>query len=46
MHYQQNMDCQQTAKYLITYSSEDPGTQNSVNALFKLVGVYYHRLPG
>ena len=37
MHYQQNMDCLNSAKYLITYSNEDPGTQNSVNALFELV---------
>ena len=32
------MDCLNTAKYLITYNNEDPGTQNTVNALFELVG--------
>ena len=31
------MDCINTAKYLITYNNEDPGTQNTVNALFQLV---------
>lgn len=36
MHYQQNMDCLNSAKYVITYNSENPGTQNSVNALFEL----------
>ena len=38
IHYQQNMDCLNTAKYLITYNNEDPGTQNTFNALFELVG--------
>ncbi len=37
LHYQQNMDCINPAQYLITYNSEDPGTQNQVSALFELV---------
>jgi hypothetical protein len=31
------MDCINPAQYLITYNSEDPGTQNQVSALFELV---------
>ena len=37
IHYQQNMDCLQTAQYLITYNSEHPGLQNTFTALFELV---------
>lgn len=36
LHYQQNRDCRNIAKFTISYNADDPGTVNQAQALFAL----------